>query len=82
MLFTHGRQPVILSTGPRSLPTHWKQMIFCLKEDLVVREGDTIVGEMKVFIASSEARKVDFRVRLRHIGMWGSTMQEEPLKVG
>ena len=49
--------------------------------DLVVREGDTIVGEMKVFIASSEARKVDFRVRLRHIGMWGSTMQEELFKV-
>ena len=38
MLFTLGRHPVILSTGPRSPPTHWKQMIFCLKEDLVVKK--------------------------------------------
>ena len=82
MLFTHGRQSVILSTGPRSPPTHWKQMIFCLKEDLLVKEGDTIVGEMKVELGNSEARKVDFHVRLRHIGMWGSRMKEETFKMG
>ena len=82
MLFTHGRHSVILSTGPRSLPTHWKQMIFCLKEDLVVKEGDTIVGEMKVEMASNEVRRVDFHVKLRHIGTWGSRMQEELFKVG
>ena len=77
MLFTHGRQLVVLSTGPRSPPTHWKQTIFCLKEDLVVKEGDTIVGEMKVELGNSEARKVDFHVRLRHISKWGSRMREE-----
>jgi len=82
MLFTHGRHSVILSTGPRSLPTHWKQMIFCLKEDLVVKEDDTIVGEMKVEMASNEVRRVDFHVKLRHIGTWGSRMQEELFKVG
>ena len=84
MMFTHGREYVLLSTGPRNQPTHWKQMIFCLKEDLLVNEGDTIVGEMKVETASIEAgkvevelssieaRKVNFDVKLRHIGKWGS----------
>ena len=82
MLFTHGSQPVILSTGPRSPITHWKQMIFCLKEDLVVRKGDTIVGEMKVEIENGDARMVNFHMKLRHIGKWGSRMQKELFRVG
>ena len=49
---------------------------------LVVKKGDTLVGEMRVEIASSEVRKVDFHVKLRHIGTWGSRMQEELFKVG
>merc|ERR1711972_89703 len=52
MLFTHGRGPVILSTGPESEATHWRQMIFCLKEDLVVEKEDIVVGEMKVQLAT------------------------------
>merc|ERR1719357_2177249 len=63
MLFTHGREPVILSTGPESEATRWRQMIFCLKEDIVV-------GEMKVQLSSSDTRKVNFHVKLRHIGRW------------
>ena len=77
MLFTHGREPVILSTGPESEATHWRQMIFCLKEDLVVEKEDIVVGEMKVQLSSSDTRKVHFQVKLRHIGRWGASKLEE-----
>jgi protein arginine N-methyltransferase 3 len=30
------------STGPRSVPTHWKQTIFLLREPVDVREGDIV----------------------------------------
>merc|ERR1712013_122725 len=82
MLFTHGREPVILSTGPESEATHWRQMIFCLKEDLVVEKKDIVVGEMKVQLESSNTRKVDFLVKLRHHGKWGAVKQEETFSMG
>jgi len=82
MLFTHGREPVILSTGPESEATHWRQMIFCLKEDLVVEKEDIVVGEMKVQLESSNTRKVDFLVKLRHHGKWGAVKQEETFSMG
>ncbi len=30
------------STGPQSIPTHWKQTIFLLREPFVVEEGDSL----------------------------------------
>ena len=82
MLFTHGREPVILSTGPESEATYWRQMIFCLKEDLVVEKEDIVVGEMKVQLESSNTRKVDFLVKLRHHGIWGAVKQETTFSMG
>jgi len=31
------------STGPKSIPTHWKQTLFLLKEPIVVDEGTSII---------------------------------------
>lgn len=40
-----GKQPeapkiTSFSTGPQSIPTHWKQTLFLLREPIVVNEGD------------------------------------------
>ena len=57
-------------------------MIFCLKEDLVVEKEDIVVGEMKVQLESSNTRKVDFLVKLRHHGIWGAVKQETTFSMG
>ena len=57
-------------------------MIFCLKEDLVVEKEDIVVGEMKVQLESSNTRRVDFLVKLRHHGKWGAVKQEETFSIG
>lgn len=43
---------VSFSTGPLSVPTHWKQTIFLLREPLVVEEGECLSNMNEPYIVS------------------------------
>ena len=45
-LFAQMKNSVNLSTSPLAPPTHWKQTVFYMEEDLDVREGDVIYGSV------------------------------------
>lgn len=42
--FTRCHKPVILSTSPSSLYTHWRQTVLYLHHTLQVKEGEEITG--------------------------------------
>lgn len=37
------------STGPKSIPTHWKQTLFFLREPITVEEGSCLVDDLSSF---------------------------------
>ena len=59
--FTAGLEPVWVSTGPFSPPTHWKQTVFYLEKPVKMREGDAITGEV-----SFEQYQRDLNVRFSY----------------
>jgi protein arginine N-methyltransferase 1 len=59
--FTAGIEPVWVSTGPFSPPTHWKQTVFYLEKPVKMREGDAITGEV-----SFEQHQRDLNVRFSY----------------
>lgn len=61
--FTFGKGLVHVSTGPFHPPTHWKQTIFYLENELSVQEGDTISG---VISFEQSLAQRDLSVRLSY----------------
>lgn len=59
--FTFGKGLVHVSTGPFHPPTHWKQTVFYLDNEIHVRKGDHISGSIS-FEQSLSQR--DLSVRL------------------
>jgi len=50
------------STGPRSIPTHWKQTIFLLREPFVVEEGSIVQGHFHCRKSESNSRELDVEI--------------------
>jgi protein arginine N-methyltransferase 1 len=59
--FTAGLEPVRVSTGPFSPPTHWKQTVFYLEKPVEMRKGDALTGEV-----SFEQYQRDLNVRFSY----------------
>ena len=57
-------QQVVLSTGPQSTPTHWKQTIFYLPEVVAVTEGQRLEGRMVCRRMESDARALKVALTL------------------
>ncbi|KAI0265674.1 S-adenosyl-L-methionine-dependent methyltransferase [Gloeopeniophorella convolvens] len=53
---------VSFSTGPRSVPTHWKHTIFLLREPIVVTEGTVVVGMFHCRKSETNSRELDIEV--------------------
>ncbi|KAL5524274.1 hypothetical protein ACEPAF_9414 [Sanghuangporus sanghuang] len=47
------------TTGPESVPTHWKQTILLLKEPIVAREGTTVSGTFHCRKSADNSRELD-----------------------
>ncbi|KIY52456.1 S-adenosyl-L-methionine-dependent methyltransferase [Fistulina hepatica ATCC 64428] len=56
------REIVSFSTGPESIPTHWKQTLFFLREPIVVEEGTTVTGSFHCRKSSTNARELDVEI--------------------
>ncbi|KAG7444182.1 S-adenosyl-L-methionine-dependent methyltransferase [Guyanagaster necrorhizus] len=50
------------STGPQSIPTHWKQTIFLLREPIVVEEGSKVRGTFYCRKSGSNSRELEIEI--------------------
>ncbi|EIN12179.1 S-adenosyl-L-methionine-dependent methyltransferase [Punctularia strigosozonata HHB-11173 SS5] len=50
------------STGPRSVPTHWKQTVFMLREPIVVEEGTEVHGKFYCRKAPNNSRELEVEI--------------------
>ncbi|EJF55863.1 protein arginine N-methyltransferase [Dichomitus squalens] len=50
------------STGPASMPTHWKQTIFFLREPISVADGTVVEGMFKCKKSTDNSRELDVEI--------------------
>lgn len=50
------------STGPASMPTHWKQTIFFLREPITVSDGTIVEGTFKCKKSEDNSRELDVEI--------------------
>lgn len=55
-------RPTSFSTGPQSVPTHWKQTIFLLREPISVRPGTVVQGTFFCRKSATNARELDVEI--------------------
>ncbi|KAI8986156.1 S-adenosyl-L-methionine-dependent methyltransferase [Trametes punicea] len=53
------------STGPASVPTHWKQTVFFLREPIAVGEGTVVEGVFKLRKSKDNSRELDVEIHYR-----------------
>ncbi|THU97998.1 S-adenosyl-L-methionine-dependent methyltransferase [Dendrothele bispora CBS 962.96] len=68
------------STGPQSIPTHWKQTLFLLREPFVVEEGSTVAGNFICRKSEDNSRELEVEIHysVRHPGVSNSKIQKGP----
>ncbi|KAF9265191.1 S-adenosyl-L-methionine-dependent methyltransferase [Marasmius fiardii PR-910] len=54
---------ISFSTGPKSVPTHWKQTVFLVREPFSVEEGTTVVGQFCCRKSDENSRELDIEIR-------------------
>lgn len=60
--FSSCHKPVVLPTGPQHKPTHWKQTVFYLEDDLTVCSGEAITGTLHVAPNAKNPRDLDISI--------------------
>ena len=50
------------STGPASMPTHWKQTVFFLREPVSVAEGTVVEGVLHCRKSKDNSRELDVEI--------------------
>lgn len=53
---------VSFTTGPHSKPTHWKQVVFYIKDPVTVNEGDIISGQFQCSRGKTDARALCVKI--------------------
>jgi len=53
---------VSFSTGPASVPTHWKQTLFLLRDPIAVHEGSIVQGTFKCRKSEGNSRELDVEI--------------------
>ncbi|KAK7039941.1 protein arginine N-methyltransferase 3 [Favolaschia claudopus] len=60
-----GPEITSFSTGPLSVPTHWKQTLFLLREPIVVKEGSIVSGHFHCVKSQTNSRELDVEIHYR-----------------
>ncbi|EIM86222.1 S-adenosyl-L-methionine-dependent methyltransferase [Stereum hirsutum FP-91666 SS1] len=50
------------STGPESVPTHWKHTLFLLRDPIVVEEGNVVTGTFHCKKSEDNSRELDVEI--------------------
>lgn len=69
----HRRQR--FSTGPHCKPTHWKQTVFYLTEDLMVSKNTTLNVDISVKKNAHNHRDLNIGIKVRYKGPYGDSVQ-------
>ncbi|QRV91882.1 protein arginine N-methyltransferase 3 [Ceratobasidium sp. AG-Ba] len=56
---------VSFSTGPASMPTHWKQTLFLFRTPLDVKEGSCISGRLHIRKSNTNSRELDAEIHYK-----------------
>ncbi|EPT00251.1 hypothetical protein FOMPIDRAFT_1023851 [Fomitopsis schrenkii] len=72
------RKITSFSTGPESVPTHWKQTLFLLKEPITVHEGTVVQGTFKCRKSADNSRELDVEI---HYTVKDPDTEEPPSQV-
>jgi len=66
--FTKCNRRTGFSTGPHCKPTHWKQTVFYLTEDLMVSHGTEVEVAMSVMRNEQNKRSLDINIEVNYEG--------------
>lgn len=55
-------RPTSFSTGPQSVPTHWKQTVFLLREPINVKPGTVVQGTFFCRKSETNSRELDVEI--------------------
>lgn len=67
--FSSCHKPVGFSTSPYDPYTHWKQTTFYLREDLTMREGETVTGTFSCSRNAVNFRELDINISYNFQGV-------------
>ncbi|KAG8709243.1 hypothetical protein FRC08_018446 [Ceratobasidium sp. 394] len=56
---------VSFSTGPRSMPTHWKQTLFLFRTPADVKEGSCVSGRLHMRKSETNSRELDAEIHFK-----------------
>jgi hypothetical protein len=60
--FENLEKPIVLTTSPYCTPTHWKQVVFYLDHELIVRKGEVLKGSIAVRKSKTNFRELDVKI--------------------
>ena len=60
--FNKGKKKVVLPTGPWDIPTHWKQTVFYIEDDILVKKGDKLWGNIAVIKDKKNFRFINIKI--------------------
>lgn len=79
--FTQIHKPIKFSTSPSSEPTHWKQTVFYMNDEVVVNKGETIQGTISCIQNSKNCRDLDITLKYTFDGQHCAANNEQMYKL-
>lgn len=79
--FSHCHNRVGFSTGPEDKPTHWKQTVFYLANNLPVSKGERIEGTIACEPNKSNPRDLEIALHISFEGKLGSVRSKQLYKM-
>lgn len=61
-------KPVSFSTSPWRRPTHWKQAVFYLEDDLTIHKGEALTGRIECRPNAKNPRDLDIEMAYAFAG--------------
>jgi len=79
--FSAGHTPVGFSTSPMSPSTHWKQTVFYLEDELLMKEGERLKGVIDIKPNSKNNRDLDIRLSYEIAGKMSNCKNTQSFKL-
>jgi type I protein arginine methyltransferase len=67
-IFGRCHKPLVLTTSPRATPTHWKQTVFYMEDELRVFAGEKLTGKIKFRANAKNPRDLDVSIEYSFAG--------------
>ncbi|KAJ5080650.1 arginine methyltransferase 1-related [Anaeramoeba ignava] len=78
--FTHGEKPIVVSTSPYSPPTHWKQSILNIPDEIIICVDEEIEGFLKIKPSKTNKRNLEVIIEYKFEGKRCSVKNKQNYK--